>query len=227
MKIAPIDIAHKTFARKVMGLDPDEVMDFMRDIADQMEEVIRERNALKEAMRLKEMTLMDYKERDQTLQSTIQTAAKMSDGIRADAEREARLIVGDAQQKSETILKDSRDQLKRVYQEIADLKRLRMQFEVNLRTICQSHVSMIDQSHMVVPDPQINLAQAQSHMNVQPQPQPKYAANMQQTAQQQFASRAGMTAAAAAPRTQAFQSTAPTLNQQGFANSPTDETGKA
>ena len=31
MKIAPIDIAHKTFNRKVMGLDPDEVTDFLRD----------------------------------------------------------------------------------------------------------------------------------------------------------------------------------------------------
>lgn len=169
MKIAPIDIAHKTFTRKVMGLDPDQVADFMRDIADQMEEIIRERNSLKETLRLKEMSLMDYKERDETLRMTIQTAAKMSDGIRADAEREAKLIVGDAQQKSEIILKDSRDQLKRVYQEIADLKRLRMQFEVNLRTICQSHIGMIDQSHMAVPDPQINFAQAQSHMNTQGQ----------------------------------------------------------
>lgn len=171
MKIAPIDIAHKTFTRKVMGLDPDQVADFMRDVADQMEEIIRERNSLKETLRLKEMSLMDYKERDETLKMTIQTAAKMSDGIRADAEREAKLVVGDAQQKSEIILKDSRDQLKRVYQEIADLKRLRMQFEVNLRTICQSHIGMIDQSHMAVPDPQIGFAQSQSHMNTQAQAQ--------------------------------------------------------
>jgi cell division initiation protein len=189
MKIAPIDIAHKTFARKVMGLDPDEVMDFMRDIADQMEEIIRERNALKETLRQKEMTLMDYKERDEALKSTIQTAAKMSDGIRADAEREAKLIVGDAQQKSDMILKDSRDQLKRVYQEIADLKRLRMQFEVNLRTICQSHIQMIDQSHMAVPDPQVNLAQAQAHANGAQAVSPTTGANAPQTPQQAFAAR--------------------------------------
>ena len=191
MKIAPIDIAHKTFARKVMGVDADEVNDFMRDVADQMEEIIRERNSLKEALRAKELSLSEYKERDQALQSTITTAAKMSDGIRADAEREAKLIIGDAQQKSDMILKDSRDQLKRVYQEIADLKRLRMQFEVNLRTICQSHISIIDQSHMAVPDPQINLAQAQSHMNAQP-----HAQTQQQPA---------------------FQPAAASLNHQGFA----------
>ena len=179
MKIAPIDIAHKTFTRKVMGLDPDEVADFMRDVADQMEEIIRERNSMKESMRQKELQLMEYKERDESLKSTIHTASKMSDGIRADAEREGKLIVGDAHQKADMILKDSRDQLKRVYQEIADLKRLRMQFEVNLRTICQAHISMVDQSHMAVPDPQLTPSQAQSHTNLQPVFQPA-ASNIQQ-----------------------------------------------
>ena len=64
LKIAPIDIAHKTFSRKVMGLDPDEVADFMRDIAEQMEELIRERNSLKENARQKDLQLMEFKERE-------------------------------------------------------------------------------------------------------------------------------------------------------------------
>jgi len=188
-----------------------------------MEEIIRERNALKEALRQKEMSLMDYKERDESLKSTIQTAAKMSDGIRADAEREAKLIVGDAQQKSDMILKDSRDQLKRVYQEIADLKRLRMQFEVNLRTICQSHIQMIDQSHMSVPDPQVNLAQAQAHMGAtagagapapQQTPQQAFAARV---AAQQAAIQTAATAQSQSNHTQVFQPTAPNLANQGFA----------
>ncbi|MES2855853.1 MAG: DivIVA domain-containing protein [Bdellovibrionota bacterium] len=169
MKIAPIDIAHKTFTKKVMGLDANEVNDFLRDVADQMEELIRERNTLKEALRAKDIAIMEYKERDESLKSTIQTAAKMSDGIRADAEREAKLIRGDAEQKAELILRDSRDSLKRVYQEIADLKRVRMQFEINIRSVVQTHMQMIEQSHFMQPDPQINLAQAQGHAAPQQQ----------------------------------------------------------
>jgi cell division initiation protein len=227
MKIAPIDIAHKTFARKVMGLDPDEVADFMRDVADQMEEIIRERNAMKETLRQKELQLMEYKERDETLKSTIQTAAKMSDGIRADAERECKLIIGDAHQKADMILKDSRDQLKRVYQEIADLKRLRMQFEVNLRTICQAHIQMVDQSHMTVPDPQINFAQAQSHMNAQPlQAAPAAAQASASGGASNASAGAGYNPAAnfnggagsqAQNQTQIFQPAAGNIAQQGFA----------
>ena len=155
MKIAPIDIAHKTFSRKVMGLDADEVMEFMRDIADQMEGLVRERNSLKEALRQKDIQMMEYKERDETLRATLATATKMSEQIRVDAERESKLITGDAHQKAEVILRDSRDSLRRVYQEIADMKRLRMQFEVNLRALCQAHTAMLDQSHVSMPDPQI------------------------------------------------------------------------
>lgn len=160
MRIAPIDIAHKSFNRKVMGLDADEVANFLRDIADQMEELIRERNALKESSRQKDMNLIEYKERDESLKATLTTASRMGDQIRIDAEREAKLIIADATHKAELVMRDGRDQLKRMYQEIADIKKLRMQFEVNLRALCQAHVQMIDQSHISLPDPQINLAHA-------------------------------------------------------------------
>ena len=51
MKIAPIDIAHKTFTRRMMGLDQDEVMDFLRQVSEELEAVIRDRNNLRESLR--------------------------------------------------------------------------------------------------------------------------------------------------------------------------------
>jgi cell division initiation protein len=152
MRIAPIDIAHKTFARKMMGLDQNEVIEFLRDVADQMEEIIRERNTLKENMREKELAIMEYRERDETLKSTITTATRMAEQIRVDAEREAKLITNDANQKAEFIVKDARDSLKRIYQEVGDLKRARMQFEANVRSLAQAHLAMLDQAHNLMPD---------------------------------------------------------------------------
>ena len=165
MRIAPIDIAHKSFNRKVMGLDPNEVAAFLRDLADQMEELIRERNSLKEIARQKDIQLLEYKERDETLKATLATATKMSDQIRVDAEREAKLIVQDATQKAELVMRDGRDNLKRLYQEIADLKKLRLQFEANMRALCSAHIQMVESSHVAMPDPQINLQHAASVMS--------------------------------------------------------------
>ena len=160
MRIAPIDIAHKTFARKVMGLDAEEVQNFLRDIADQMEEIIRERNSLKEALREKELSMADYRDREDTLKSTITTATKMSDQIRTDAEREAKLIIQDAQQKADLIVADARDSLKKIYAEISDLKRARIQFDASLRSLLHAHLAILDQSHSMVPDPQITVGRA-------------------------------------------------------------------
>ncbi len=153
MKIAPIDIAHKTFGRKMMGLDPDEVTDFLRAIADEMESLVRERNNLREAIRDRDLTLAEYKERDELLKSTITTATKMADKLQHDADREARLILNDANQKADLIVRDARDSLKKIYQEITDLKRLRMQFENNMKALVQSHLTMLEQGQKYMPNP--------------------------------------------------------------------------
>jgi cell division initiation protein len=153
MKIAPIDIAHKTFNRKMMGFDPQEVMDFMRLVADELESVIRERNHMRENLREKELTIAEYRERDDLLKSTITTATRMAEKIQTDADREARLIINDANQKSEMIVRDARDSLKKIYHEITDLKRVRLQFENNLRALVQSHLTMLEQGNKVMPSP--------------------------------------------------------------------------
>lgn len=155
MRIAPVDIAHKTFHRKMMGFDPEEVMQFMRLVAEEMEALIKERNSLKENLREKELAVAEYRERDELLKSTITTATRMSEKMQVDAEREAKLIINDANQKSEVIVREARDSLKRIYNEISELKKVRMQFENNLKAIIQSHLQMIDQGAKLMPNPTI------------------------------------------------------------------------
>lgn len=155
MKITPIDIVHKSFAKKMLGVDADEVNEFMTQIASQMEALIQERNMLKEALREKDLNLLEYKERDQVLKSTIATATQMTERLRQDAEREARLIIADANQKAEIIMRDSRDSLKKMYQEVTDLKRARMQFEANLKALVQAHLTLLDQGEKYMPQMQL------------------------------------------------------------------------
>lgn len=153
MRIAPIDIAHKTFHRKMMGFDPDEVMDFLRLVAEEMETLIKERNSLREQAREKEMAISEYRERDELLKSTITTATRMSEKMQVDAERESKLILHDANQKAEMIIRESRDSLKRIFGEISELKKVRMQFENNLKALIHSHLAMLDQGQKIMPNP--------------------------------------------------------------------------
>lgn len=155
MKIMPVDIIHKHFGKKMMGLDPDEVSDFLRQIAQDMESLIKERNQLRETLREKELTIIDYKERDQTLKSTIATASQMADKLRIEAEREAKLLIQDAQHKADQTTKDARESLKKMYNEISELKRSRMQFEANLKAMIQAHLGLLEQSEKYMPQMQV------------------------------------------------------------------------
>ena len=159
MKLTPIDITHKTFGRKVMGLDTDEVNAFLHEMAEQMEALIHERNHLKETLRDKELSLIEYKERDKVLKDTITVATQMSEKMRLDADREARLIIADAQQKSEIITRDSRDSLKKIYTDMTELKRARMQFEANLKALAQAYLALLEQGEKYMPQMAMPTAQ--------------------------------------------------------------------
>lgn len=151
MKLTPIDISHKTFTKKMFGLDEAEVYEFLSTASQQLEAVIHERNQLRDQLRDKEVIVSDLKEKDFVLQSTISTASNMADRYRQDAERESRLIIMDANQKAETITRDAQSSLKKIYEDIATLKRVRMQFEANLKAIAQAHLSLLEQGEKYVP----------------------------------------------------------------------------
>ncbi len=155
MKITPVDITHKTFSKKMMGFDMDQVQNFLQQVSIQMESLIHERNSLRETLRERELNLLEYKERDKVLKDTIATASQMAERIRTDAEREAKLIITDAQQKSEIITRDARDSLKKMYQEVSDLKRARLQFEANLRALAQAHLSILEHGEKYLPQVQL------------------------------------------------------------------------
>ena len=151
MKHYPSEITNKRFERKMMGYDPDEVLDFLTVLAAQMDALIQERNSLRETIKEKELSLLEYKERDQVLKATITSASQMAERMRGDAEREAKLIINDANQKAELITRDARDSLKKVFTELGDLRRTRMQFEANLRSMIQAHLSLIEQGQSFMP----------------------------------------------------------------------------
>ena len=160
MKLTPIDITHKTFTRKMLGIDDQEVAEFLSQVASQLEALIHERNNLKETLRERDLAVHELKERDLVLQKTIHTATQMADRIKVDAEREAKLILTDAHQKAELVGRDARESLRKAYEEIAQLRRARMQFESNLKALAQAHISLVEQGEKLMPSGNERAAEA-------------------------------------------------------------------
>lgn len=151
MKYFPKEIAAKIFDRKMMGFDPEQVEDYLVAIAAQMEAILQENTYLKSTLKEKELDLLHYKDKEQLLQQTMTQATQTTEKMRQDADRDGKLIVNEAHQKAELIVKEAKDSLRKMYQEISELKKSKMQFEANLKAMAQAHLSLLDQGETFMP----------------------------------------------------------------------------
>ncbi|MFN3454400.1 MAG: DivIVA domain-containing protein [Pseudobdellovibrio sp.] len=151
MKYYPAEIASKTFDRKMMGYDPDQVAHFLVLIAQQMEVLVQQNKVLHEDIKEKELQLHGLRDRENVLKSAITQTTQVTDKLKSETERECKLIINDAQQKAELITRDAKESLRKIYQEISELKKSRMQFEANLKAMAQAHLALLDQAENYMP----------------------------------------------------------------------------
>lgn len=151
MKYFPKEITAKVFDRKMMGYDPEQVEDYLVALAAQMEVLLQENTYLKSTIKDKELDLIQYKERDQLLQETLTQATQTTAKMKQDAERDGKIIVNEAQHKADLIVKDAKESLQKIYTEISELRKSKMQFEANLKAMAQAHLSLLEQGDSFMP----------------------------------------------------------------------------
>ncbi len=156
MKHYPAEIANKTFDRKMMGFDIDQVKDYLIVVAAQLEALIIEKKTLSEELRDKNLQLLEHKDREQVLKNAITQTTEITEKMRTETDRECQLIINDAHQKAEIITQDAKDSLRKIYQEVSDLKKSKMQFEANLKAMAQAHLSLLEQTESYMPKMRMN-----------------------------------------------------------------------
>ncbi len=140
----PADIQHKQFRRRLMGLDPKDVEQFLQMTAEEMAHLRMESSDLRRKMSEQEKELREYKEREKTIRNVLLNAHKTVEQMKTNAEKEARLIVADAELKAEKMLQSAHQRLAQLHQDIVELKRQRIQFESKLRSTIESYQQMLD-----------------------------------------------------------------------------------
>lgn len=157
MKLNSLEIAHKTFERKMFGFDEEQVSATLKEVAMVVDALVADNNALREQLREREMDYANLKMQFENSQNAVLTANKMAEQIRLDAERQAKIIKAGAEDQAAEIVRDSKESLQKIYQQIADLKRTRLQFEMNLKALAQAHLGLLDQANEITPLNEIDL----------------------------------------------------------------------
>lgn len=144
MKITPLDIRQKRFESSFRGFSQREVEAFLELVAGEFEEVVKENIALKEEGKRVQARLEQHVERERTLQETMVTAQRISGDLKENARKEADIIVASAEHQAEKIVQDAHGKLVQVVSDINELKRQRVQFESQIRSVVDAHVKLLE-----------------------------------------------------------------------------------
>lgn len=144
MNITPLDVTQKQFRKALRGFDREEVEAFLGLVAVELEELLKDVAALREDNQRKAEEIAEHKSRERALQETLVTAQKASEEIREAARKEAEITISDAELQAEKIVQAAHSRFLRIVDDINELKRQRIQFETNVRTLVESHVKLLD-----------------------------------------------------------------------------------
>ena len=139
MKITPLDIQQQQFKGKMLGgLDPNDVDAFLQTVASEMENLVRENNELKEQQSRQSRDMLDMAEKEKDLRETMLAAQRIIEDMKANAKKEASLIISEAELKAERIVADSERQLGELKARIEDIRRQKIQFEMSMKALLDS-----------------------------------------------------------------------------------------
>jgi cell division initiation protein len=145
MLLSPLEIQQKQFRlRTFKGLDAKDVESFLQKVADQMSGLLKEIDELKRDLGEKQRQLGEHREREQTLKNTLISAQKTVEQMKLNAQKEAKLLVSEAEVKAERILNNAHNRLAQIHEDIAELKRQRTQFELKIRATIETYQKMLD-----------------------------------------------------------------------------------
>jgi cell division initiation protein len=144
VNISPIDIQQQQFKGKMFGgLDPEDVDAFLQLVAGELEDLIRENTELKEQARRVAADMDEMKEKEGTLRETMLAAQRITEEMKSSSQKEATLLISEADLKAESILADANRKLADLKSQIQDLRREKIQFETALKSLLDTHYKML------------------------------------------------------------------------------------
>jgi cell division initiation protein len=144
MNVSPLDVRQQRFRTAMRGFDKVEVTAFLTAIADDYEQALRETDRLRQELMRAEAALVQHREHEKSLQSTLMTAQKLAEDIKAHAEQEAQRIIRDAEGRSDLLLEKTSSRLEDIQREIDGLKLKRKDVETSIEATIQTLRNTLD-----------------------------------------------------------------------------------
>ena len=147
--LTPLDVRRYEFGRKVRGYDPERVDQFREQVAEELERLTRLNQELEQKARAFHDQLKAFRERDKALNDALVSAQQLRAEIREQSEREAQLIIREAQAEAERVLGGAQSDIRRVEDELAALERFRRNYLAQMRVFIERQLAEITAAESV------------------------------------------------------------------------------
>lgn len=134
MSLSPAEIRHAELDRGLFGYKRSMVDDLLDETVKSFEQVWRERADLEDKVEHLEAEIIRFRELENLLRTTLVSAERASHELRAQARKEAELIVSDAQNEARSLVRDVRAERERL---VAESNRIKGMLRAALETVEQ------------------------------------------------------------------------------------------
>lgn len=142
--LSPLEVQKQSFPRTMRGYSTDEVRAYLHLVAEEMEELLRKVELLSRENKLLRDEIGEHNKRERILKDTLLSAQRVSEELKANAEKEAELIIKDAELLSEKMISQAMARVGELETVIQELKIERKAARNKVRTVLDTFQQMLE-----------------------------------------------------------------------------------
>jgi cell division initiation protein len=141
--LTPLDIHNKEFSKGFRGYDEDEVNEFLDQVIKDYELIIREKKQLEEQVIEMKDRLTHFSNIEETLNKSILIAQEAAEEVRGNSQKEAKLIIKEAEKNADRIINEALIKSRKVTMEFEELKKQSKVFRSRLRMAIETQLELL------------------------------------------------------------------------------------
>ncbi len=144
MRVTPLDIIQKQFNVGRRGYDPDEVLRFLDEVRESMEELLKENQRVRALIEQRDDEIEMLRGKEGDIKDTLLMARRMAEDLERGARREADIVVGEARLEAEKVLLTLHEERRELQSEVVQLRTSKLRWMSDLRTQTEAQLRFLE-----------------------------------------------------------------------------------
>jgi len=144
MGITPLVVKQKEFTTRFRGFDVQEVDNFLEEVTKELGNLNHTIQSVHEENHRLNLENQGYRKRENSMKNAMIQSQKVLDQMKENAKKSSQVILANAEVEAEKMLNRAHKRLSQLHSDIIELKRQRIQLEMQISAVLESHSKMLE-----------------------------------------------------------------------------------